>query len=429
MSDEVLGISECFSDRFQEPDADLLQMMTVIGSQMGQFMERKRTEMALQESQALFQSFMNYSPVLAFIKDEAGQYLYVNDRVEQVNQRQKTDFIGKTDFEILPPAIAQQFYENDQAVLTSGQPRQTLETVQHPDGEHSYMSFKFPFQNLAGQQLLAGVSIDVTERIQVEAALRQRETELRLVTNAVPVLISFIDTEQRYRFNNQRYEEWFGRPTSEVNGKYLWEVLGETVYATLRPYVKQVLAGQGVTFENRILHSPGGMRDVIVTYVPRFDPQGKVEGFVALVNDITQRKQAEATLRQSEERLRIAQQAANAGVWDWDLETNQVVWSEEHYRLYGLDPAVTQPSYDNWLAAIIEADRDRADRAVREALAQKIDLNVEVRILHPTQGERWLTTIGQTFYDDQGRPKRMTGIALDITKRKQIEENQRESEA
>jgi len=251
--------------------------------------------------------------------------------------------------------------------------------------------------------------------------LRQREAELRLLTNTVPVLISLVDAQQRYRFNNKKYEEWFGKPASQMNGKYLWEVLGEAAYDTIRPYVEQVLAGHEVTFESRIPYQEGGIRDTLVNYVPQWDSQGNVVGFVALVNDITRRKQAEQRLRQSEERLRIAQQAANAGVWDWNIVTNDVTWSQEYYHLYGLDPATIQPSYENWLSSIIEADRDRTDQAARAALEHHTNLNVEFRILHPTQGERWLTAIGQTFYDDHHQPLRMTGIALDITNRKQVQ--------
>ncbi len=297
LGDTVLGVMECFSQRVQAPDPDLLQMMAAIGSQIGQFMERKRAETALQ----------------------------------------------------------------------------------------------------------------------------QREAELRLITNAVPVLIAFIDAEQRYRFSNQKYEEWFGRPEQEIQGQYLWEFLGPATYETIRPYVEQVLAGEEVSFERKIAFQAGSTRDVLINYVPRCNSQGQVEGFVALVSDITARKQSEEILRQSEERLRIAQQAANAGVWDWDISQNQVTWSEEYYRLYGLDAATTLPSYENWLNSVVEQDRERVDRAATKALQHQIDLNVEFRILHPMRGERWLTAIGQTLLDQNHQPQRMTGIALDITQRKQAE--------
>jgi PAS domain S-box-containing protein len=254
---------------------------------------------------------------------------------------------------------------------------------------------------------------------QTESALRCRELELSIVTNSVPVLISFVDSEQRYRFNNRTYEEWFGCMASEVYGKTLWQVLGQTAYEAIRPYVQRVLQGEQVTFEGDIPYQNGGTRYIQATYVPRFEGQ-TVKGFVALVSDISDRKQADAALRQSEERLRIAQYAANAGMWDWDIVTNQVVWSKEYYELFGLDAALVQPSYENWLASVHPGDRDWVDGAAQLALAQQVDLNIEFRVLHPSQGERWILAVGKTFYDAQ-QPIRMTGIALDVTDRKRTE--------
>jgi PAS domain S-box-containing protein len=287
---------------------------------------------------------------------------------------------------------------------------------------------QFDAEDVRIMNSLADFTAAALHKKQMEETLQQREAEMSLVTNTVPVLISFVDSQQRYRFTNQTYEKWFGRSATEVYGKKLWEVLGETPYQMIRPYVEQALAGQQVTFESEIPYQDGGTRYVNATYIPRFNQEEKIIGFVALVSDISQQKQAELALRQSEERLRIAQQAAKAGVWNWDILNNQVTWSEEYYRLYGLDPVTVQPSYENWLASIAPPDRERANQSARAALKYQGYLNVEFRIAHPTKGERWLVAIGQTFCDTNRQPIRMTGIALDITERKQTEEALHQSE-
>jgi PAS domain S-box-containing protein len=351
------------------------------------------------------------------------RYTYVNQEAGRILGRSPQELLGQRWQEAFPEVTQ----ENSLIV-------QQLQRAMAEQTTIRFEAFSFLINRWLDVSLfpsadgLAMYFRDISERVQAEEELRQRETELRLLTNAVPVLISFVDAQQRYRFNNQKYQEWFGKPASEVSGKYLWEVLGEAAYATIRPYVEQVLAGQQVTFESKIPYKHGGTRFVSVTYVPRVDQQGKVEGFVALVSDISQRQQAEERIHQNEERLRIAQQAANAGVWDWDILTNQVTWSEEYYSLYGLERATTEPSYENWLLSIVAQDRDRVDQAARNTLLNCTDLNVEFRILHPHRGERWLTAIGQTFYNDNGQPQRMTGIALDITDRKQAEAALRSSE-
>jgi PAS domain-containing protein len=95
------------------------------------------------------------------------------------------------------------------------------------------------------------------------------------------------------------------------------------------------------------------------------------------------------------------------------MVTEQVTWSDEYYNLYGLAPVVT-PSYENWLASILPADRPHIEQKVREAIEQGKNLKVSFRIAHPDEGQRWIMVRGQTFYDTAGTPTRMTGIAITL---------------
>ncbi|MEH2046135.1 PAS domain S-box protein [Nostoc sp.] len=175
-------------------------------------------------------------------------------------------------------------------------------------------NFKYFLNNLVGiveNGFLVrawGTQRDTTERKRTEAALRQREDELRLITNAVPVKISYVDSEQRYRFNNKEYEDWFGLPASEISGKHIREILGESVYQSILPYLETVLSGEQVTYETQLPDKDGTNHYVNVTYIPQFSQEGKVAGFVALITDITDRKQAE----QEREELLKREQAARA---------------------------------------------------------------------------------------------------------------------
>lgn len=182
LDSEILGVIECFSTHYQEPDDDLLHLMRAIGSQIGQFIERKQTEEELQASQELFQSFMNYSPINAYIKDESGHYLYVNPNVERTHNRPLADWIGKTDFEFFLPETAQTFRANDLEVLQSGQAKQNVETDRRENSKSHYLSVKFPLKDATGRLLVAGMSVDITERKRLEAEreqlLQQLETNL-----------------------------------------------------------------------------------------------------------------------------------------------------------------------------------------------------------------------------------------------------------
>ena len=125
-------------------------------------------------------------------------------------------------------------------------------------------------------------------------------TRLEFIVEAVPALIGYVGTDERYRFNNGAYEQWFGLPTGAIVGRHLREVLGEAVYAAIAPHVRAALAGQHVTFESRLTYGDGKPRYVRATYVPDVDADGRVHGFVAHVTDITVLKRAE----EERERLR-----------------------------------------------------------------------------------------------------------------------------
>jgi PAS domain S-box-containing protein len=169
--------------------------------------------------------------------------------------------------------------------------------------------------NLEAAQLRRATTAQREQRLQadrqrLEATLAEREADLRLITNALPVLVSYVDANQRYRFNNRSYEEWFGYPADELYGKHLREVLGEAAYSATLPYIEAALAGQQVTFEHWVTLKGGGVRYISATYVPRYGNQGQVEGFVALVTDISDRKQHEQEREQLLARERTARAEA-----------------------------------------------------------------------------------------------------------------------
>ncbi len=126
------------------------------------------------------------------------------------------------------------------------------------------------------------------------AALSTGEERLATVMNALPALISYVDSDRRYRFNNQMYEEWFGY---KADGKLIEDVLGSNAYQKMKPHIDAALKGETVVYEADLTFANAVTRFVSATYVPDQDAEGNVRGFFALVQDISERKEKEEELR------------------------------------------------------------------------------------------------------------------------------------
>lgn len=154
-------------------------------------------------------------------------------------------------------------------------------------------------------EILGRTAALAIEGKQTEEILRSNENQLRLITDTVPLLVSYVDREHRYRFVNRTYTEWFGRSREEIIGKHLSEVLGQAAYRTILPEVKKVLSGEEVVFELLVPYK-NGERFIHLNYIPDFDTSTElVTGFHAFVQDITERKQAEEVLQHSREELEV----------------------------------------------------------------------------------------------------------------------------
>jgi diguanylate cyclase (GGDEF)-like protein/PAS domain S-box-containing protein len=154
---------------------------------------------------------------------------------------------------------------------------------------------------VAGAALLLALAVLMTRRsvmrtAKVEEALRESEERMRLVANNVPALISYVDREQRYRFSNRTYDDWFGISQERMLGRTVAEVFGEEHYARMRPHFERVLAGEEIEFEFSTAEG-GRERTLQVACVPHLAPEGNVLGFYMLANDVTALKRAQEDLR------------------------------------------------------------------------------------------------------------------------------------
>ena len=247
------------------------------------------------------------------------------------------------------------------------------------------------------------------------------EAELRLIANAIPAYISYIDKDLRYVRVNRTYEEWFGRSAAAIAGRLVTDVLGVS-FAGVKPYLEAALTGREQHFETRMV-TVRQERFLSVSHIPDRDELGNIRGVVVFGHDITERKRAEETLRESEERLQLVLESAALATWFYDPAGEVVVGDEAMCRLFGSKP-VGSVAY--WIGLIHPEDQERVTTEFAAGLSGEMNYDVEYRVVHE-DGFRWVRAKGK-LVGHSGGPLRMLGIAEDITARKLTEEALRASE-
>lgn len=276
-----------------------------------------------------------------------------------------------------------------------------------------------------GEPAVQSTVIDMTEQRRAERALAESQRLLATVFDAIPHATVVKDREDRYLMVNKAWCELHGMPPAAVLGLRTEEAPGRPAEELHRiaEEDRRILSGElpSLLMEREMTVKGADKRYTQVVKVPLRDAGGAVAGLVGMNIDLTERKQAEATLREKEWMLTRAAQAAWIGTWFWEFGTHTLRWSEETYRIVGLHPGQYSPSPQGYFNLIHPDDRAEYRRQVEQVEREGGRFRHEHRILRPDGELRIVMVIGERFNDDAGRPVGIIGIFQDITRERLAE--------
>ncbi|BAY31849.1 two-component hybrid sensor and regulator [Nostoc carneum NIES-2107] len=288
---------------------------------------------------------------------------------------------------------------------------------------------------------MMGIDLDITERKQAEAILKESEERFRHIADSSPVLIWMSGSDKLCHYFNSSWLKFTGRTLEqELGNGWLERVHPDDYQNCLNTYVNAFDSRQEFQIEYRIQRFDGEYRWILDKGVPRFTREGEFLGYMGSAIDISDRIQAEqalqqlnqelearverrtAALKESEERWQLALKGSNDGIWDWNLKTNQVFFSTRWKEMRGFTEAEMDSNIEAWWNRIHPDDYERFRQSLADHFDQKTPFFVEeYRIQHKNGSYIWVLNRGQALWDESGNVIRMSGATKDITQRKLAE--------
>lgn len=390
---------------------------------------RRKAELALRDSEEKYRKLVSQAKDGIFITQD-GVFKFVNPAFCEITEYPSNELIGRPFTELIAP-------EEQPGLIEIHKRRMAGETVPSiystigisKSGRRVNLEFNSSTIEYEGRPASYVIMRDTTS--QKEAANRIIESEEKyrsLVEQANDGIV--IIQDGRVMFINQMMAKILGYSVDEIIDSSFLSYIAESERDKVIQFYRRRQAGEQVSpiYESWLVQKDGTLKPVefnntIITYNGKIATQ-------TYIRDITERKAAEQALIESEKRYALAVEGVNEGIFDWDLETGSVYYSNHYKAILGLSPDEMLNEITEWEKRIHPDDKPRVLKANQEFIEGKSTVyNPEYRLLHSSGEYKWILARGVCLRYDNGKAYRMAGSHMDITDRRKAEERLRESEA
>ncbi len=345
--------------------------------------------------------------------DPQGRYTYINTAGAKLLNQQPENLIGQSPWEIFPQSVGSSFYRGYHRALAEGR-------VIALEEDYPPLQKRFEVRFYPHQGGLCAYFREQSERTNTgRIELHQERDFLAGVVNAIPNLVVILDCQGRIVSFNQACETTTGYGFGEVQGSYLWErlLVPEQIQSVRAVFENLRSTGMAREYINDWVTKDGSRRAIAWSNAVLRDRDGEIEYIIATGIDISDRYAAEAALRQSTERFRIAAENASNSIYEWEIATGKVEWFGNVDEQLGYQAGEFSRTRQAWLDRLHPNDRDRIQGAIQRHLQTREPFNEEYQIQRADGIYVYWSDRGTALWDEQGQPYKWIGATTDITLR------------
>lgn len=364
-----------------------------------------------------------------FAKDQQGRYLLFNRAAERFVGQKADEVIGRDDTALFDSAGARRVMERDREVLLTGETRIEEERLTAAGVTRTYLATKAPYCDEQGNVVgVIGISRDVTRQKKAEQDLRLSEERYRTLVEAITAMAWNTPESGEFETEQAGWSSFTGQTFEQLKGwGWLNAVHPEDRSHTAKGWATAIASRTVYVVEHRLRRADGAYRWMAVRAVPILYPDGSIREWVGIHTDVTEQRLADDALKESEAKLAEALRVARMGYWNQDVDSGEIEWSAELYKIFGITNGSRSVTLIDLLAIVHQDDRLAVKQRIAQAVANGDAFEHTYRIV--VDGKiKSISEFGRVILSPEGKAVRITGTVQDVTERLRVEENLRSSE-